>query len=648
MEYKISYFKSIADKSPSEISILELLEAIKTGKFKGKIDKLRKEAISGKRDLIKRSLPAVTISGIFKNGHKAENLVSHSGLIQIDLDKVKDLPKIIETLKNDKYTFACFTSPSGNGIKVIVKIQTGISLHIQQFKDLEHYYLKTYSLKIDQQCKDVTRLMFVSFDENLSHNPDSIQWGNDYQNLFQEILKQINKYENFNEGNRNKYVFKLACKCREKEIPFDYTLKEIINKYKSETFLENEITNTVKSSYNNSGKTNNGNIKEEIDSPEKEINTSKFYAVISYLKNNFVFRFNEVLSEFEFREKDKEQFETLNEYELYTHLRLKSINISMNDLLAILRSKFVEHYNPFKNYFESLSKWDGIIDHISRLCNYITAVDQERFNKHLKKALVRCIACSLGYNFNKHAFIIVGGQNGGKSTFIRNLCPSKLKDYYSENISTDKDGLISLCENIIINLDELAALQKTEINALKNILSKDAVKVRKPYDKKQTVSKRRANFFGSTNKDEFLTDETGSVRWLCFEIIKIDWNYVNDVDIDLVWAQAYTLLLEGFKGELSSTEIEENEEANSNYQQRTSEMELIQKHFAPATKNDEFAEAFTATDVLENLQKKTTVLNNSSSQKIGKALAELGFEKVSERIGDSKMPKKVYWVKLNA
>ena len=212
MENKISFFKSIADKSPSEISILELLEAIKTGKFKGKIEKLRKEAISGKRDHIKRSLSAVTISGLFKNGHKAENLVHHSGLLQIDFDKVKEIQKAIESLKNDKYTFACFISPSGNGIKVIVKILPDISLHLHQFKELEYYYLKTYNLKVDPLCKNVNRLMYVSFDENLHHNPDSIQWENDFQKLFQEALNQINKFETFIEGNRNEFVFKLVCK----------------------------------------------------------------------------------------------------------------------------------------------------------------------------------------------------------------------------------------------------------------------------------------------------------------------------------------------------------------------------------------------------------------------------------------------------
>lgn len=389
------------------------------------------------------------------------------------------------------------------------------------------------------------------------------------------------------------------------------------------------------------------NLSEKNIIPEKPTNeTSRFYQVESYLNSKFYFRYNEVSNEVEYKEKTVKEFQLLNENNLYRHLQLNNVSFSQNNLLALLRSDFVPSFNPFTDYFESLPKWDEQTDHISNLCNYIKAKEQDRFNRHFKKALVRCVACALGRDFNKQAFILIDKQNSGKTSFIRWLCPEKLDKYYTENISTDKDTLISLSENFIINLDELAGLHRTEINALKSMLSKDSIKTRKPFDKKPTTSKRRANFFGSTNKDEILTDETGNVRWLCFELLSIDWNYRTAIDINLVWTQAYTILLQGYKYQLTANEIAENENANAEFQHQSLEMELLQKYFAPAKKGDELAEAYTATDILEKISSKTTLSHNLSKINIGKALILLGFKKETERLGETKMPTKVYWAKF--
>ena len=92
-------------------------------------------------------------------------------------------------------------------------------------------------------------------------------------------------------------------------------------------------------------------------------------------------------------------------------------------------------------------------------------------------------------------------QNSGKTTFIRFLCPPALKNYMTENISFDKDSLIALIENFIINLDELATFSKVEINSLKSILSKSFIKERHPFERKAKKLSRRASFIGSTKHD---------------------------------------------------------------------------------------------------------------------------------------------------
>jgi predicted P-loop ATPase/Zn ribbon nucleic-acid-binding protein len=370
----------------------------------------------------------------------------------------------------------------------------------------------------------------------------------------------------------------------------------------------------------------------------KEINEKKislFAKVEQYLNELYDIRYNEISNEIEYKQKEDLDFKPLNENTIYRVLQHNNIKFSMANLLALLRSDFVKVHNPFKDYFDSLPKWNAQtdIDHIEKLSTYIQAKEPERFKTHFKKMLVRSIACALTNGvFNKQAFILVHDkQNSGKSTFCRWLCPTKLKNYYAENISIDKDSLISLSENIFINLDELATLSKVELNTLKSMFSKDYIKIRRPFERKPCVSPRRANFIGSTNKTEFLTDETGSVRWLCFDIDGINWDYQNDMDIDKVWSQAYSLFKDDFKYQLNEDEVRENETVNKDFQISTPEMELVQQNYLPANK-EKHEVFYTTSELLQNLTAKYVHVKLNTVN-LGKALKILGFDKGQKFIG---------------
>lgn len=376
---------------------------------------------------------------------------------------------------------------------------------------------------------------------------------------------------------------------------------------------------------------------------------SKFEKVEELIAENFELRFNEVSNEIEFRRRNEEQseFDVLNENNVYRFLQHNNIEFSMAKLTSLLRSDFVLRFNPFRNYFEQLPPWDPQrdADYITKLCTYLPVKDPDRFQLQFRKALVRVVACALqDVIINKQALILVHEeQNSGKTTFIRWRCPPALNKYIAENISTDKDSLIALSDNFIINMDELATLSRAEINTLKSMFSKETIKVRRPYDKNATAVPRRASFFGSTNKAEFLTDETGSVRWLCFELTdRINWDYKQDLNIDDIWRQAYSLYKSGFKYELTPEEIQANEQANRQYQVTTPEIELIQKNYAPGTKEQHDA-FYQATDFLNNLTEKcpTARLNLNN---IGKALKILGFERSCKR--SDKYPVKGYFIKF--
>jgi predicted P-loop ATPase len=345
----------------------------------------------------------------------------------------------------------------------------------------------------------------------------------------------------------------------------------------------------------------------------------------------------------EYKFKEESIYNPFNESNLYVELLSNNYNTSQANLTALLRSDFVLSFDPIKDYFKELPAWDQKTDYIKQLCDFIKINDHTRFDNHFKKALVRCIACTLDGYINKHAFILIGGQSSGKTYLTRWLCPDPLKDYIAENINTDKDSLIALSENFFIIMDELASLAKKEINSLKSIFTKDKVKVRRPFDRRVTTTVRRANFFGSTNNEEFLSDETGSVRWLCFKIDSIDFNYSNVIDKNGLWTQAYHLYKNGYKYELTREELLENEIINSNHQNSTQEIELIQKHYEPS--NEATGGKFvTPTDIMNQLGTKYGNNIRISNVGLGKALTFLKFERVTRKQNNGKFSIKGYFV----
>jgi predicted P-loop ATPase len=172
-------------------------------------------------------------------------------------------------------------------------------------------------------------------------------------------------------------------------------------------------------------------------------------------------------------------------------------------------------------------------------------------------------------------------------------------------------------------------LSKQEINSLKSYFSKTQINERLPYDRKNSIINRTCSFIGSTNMDEFLNDETGSVRWLCFRISSINWDYSANIDINRLWAQAHALAQDKtFECELTREDIAANEERNRDFQILSREKALIHK-FLRTPANEKEAEFMNATDIELYLREKTAD-QKLTTIGIGKAMRGLGYERVKE------------------
>lgn len=409
-------------------------------------------------------------------------------------------------------------------------------------------------------------------------------------------------------------------------------------------------------------------INEKKETAQNKESSALITRVEQYISKRYEIYFNVVANKYMYREKDEKEFKILSEDNIYRELQKSHLRYSLSDLKSLMKSDFVTKKNVFTDYFENLHAWDGV-DHIKKLSEYITIREisrdineKERFINMFRKMFVRSVACSLEASFNKQCFTFVGpGQNVGKSTFLRWSCPPELRDYYTENIGTSKDDLIALTENFIVNMDELATLSKHDINALKSVMSKHRVKVRLPYGARTELLQRRCNFVASTNRSEFLDDETGSVRWVCFWVEKINFDYDKDLDINKVWAQAYHLFKNTkFNYQLTPAEVEQNEKANKTFMIRSTEMELIMKFITPSKENeydipgnksrnedDEDKIHFkSATEILIHLNHKSNTNIKLYPANVGKSLKMLGFEQCTKYIKDSGMSIKGYFVRF--
>ncbi len=377
-------------------------------------------------------------------------------------------------------------------------------------------------------------------------------------------------------------------------------------------------------------------IEKHEEEQEQEIYTI-FHKVEDYLDENYDLRYNTIKLDVEISQKGADQWESVNIDALWIELQKKEIKIAISALQSIIRSSFIAQYNPLKEYFNRLPKWNNNQkDFIKQYANYVKLLPNENlqdFENHLKKWLVRVVRSIFEESFfNKQAFVLADngkGQNIGKTTYLRNLMSPKLREYIAEDIGTDKDGRILLCKNMLINLDELATLNRTEINHLKAYFTKTQINERLPYDRKNTIIARVASFMGSTNQTTFLRDETGSVRWLIFGVQSIDWAYSKDFDIDNLWAQAYALYKnKNFNCTMTREDIEANERRNKKYQVISVEQELISKFFRhpnPADDGLHNVDFMTATEIGVYLKVNGMLSKTPSNVMIGKALHALGY-----------------------
>ena len=683
---KSTIFKNFNEVSEQK-DFLKILEDIKSGTYKNAITYLRKSLADDKKEAAeraKKSLPAFTPSATFKGGRKMEFLTNYNGLMVLDIDKLEKekLQQCKTKIRMDDFVFASFVSPSGNGIKIFVKVSTNKEQHKETFLALQRYFEELLAVEIDKSGKDITRLCFFSYDPELylNINAEIFAPGSDenQQNLPPEKPKTKSQkpttddtlliYEHtvrftenkvrFEEGNRNNFVFALANNLNRKGISESMALGYILADY---GYDAKEVTTAVQSAYQNTAehntdtfqpktksaksvqsvsiktnsgessatKTNDGNFSDDEEEQPSYIDKLEMF-----LNNRYNFRYNKVLGKLEFKTLKATKWKPMTDFSENSILReiLKAkVKCSINSLRNLLHSDYCQIYDPFVAYFENLTENEDETDYIELLADTITTTRQDLWRICFKKWFVAMVACVLDEKQVNQTVIVFSGKQGlGKTTWIEKLMPKQLKEYiFSGTINpSNKDTLIHLAECMLINLDELENLNRSEIGSLKEIITKTHIRMRKAYGHNNENMPRRASFAGSVNTAQFLNDTTGSRRFLCFEVEHIE--YTHEIDINKVYAQALQLKEDGFRHWFNQEEIKEINQNNEQYQLRSPEEELLLTWFEPADKN-KAQYYFNTTQIANILSTKGGIaITETTVRKIGMALKKHGFQRISK------------------
>jgi hypothetical protein len=270
MTHKVTIFKNIKETiTPYHVELDLILNRIKDGSdSKVLVQKIRKEKRKAERNELKKQLPAICFSGTF-NKRADNSLIVHSGIICLDFDGYPNFKLLMEdkeSLSSNKYVYSVFVSPSGNGLKVLVKIPQDAENHTKYFNSLENYFNSEY---FDKTSKNISRVCYESFDPIIHINPKSSLWDKieeeeyvevskhkdpltipitDENKIVDILLKWWTKKFPMTNGQRNQNTYVLASALN------DYGINKslasyVLGQFSTKDFTNNEIERTITSAY---------------------------------------------------------------------------------------------------------------------------------------------------------------------------------------------------------------------------------------------------------------------------------------------------------------------------------------------------------------------------------------------------------------
>ncbi len=265
----ITIFRNIHETStPFYRDIDFILNRIKLGASESLVQAVRAEKSKQARQELKKKLPAICFSGTFKK--RADSaIIQHSGFICLDFDNYDNAKQMLQDRQKimaDPYTYAIFTSPGGDGLKVIVKIPPNVEQHREYFQGLDKHFANK---RFDKTSLNVSRVCYESYDPKMYLNKDSLvfdkvelkereqQTGQvdlasipirDESKIIDILLKWWERKYPMTEGVRNQHAYVLSAAFNDFGVDKSMA-EEVLMRYAAPDFPASEIRTTINSAY---------------------------------------------------------------------------------------------------------------------------------------------------------------------------------------------------------------------------------------------------------------------------------------------------------------------------------------------------------------------------------------------------------------
>ena len=323
------------------------------------------------------------------------------------------------------------------------------------------------------------------------------------------------------------------------------------------------------------------------------------------------------------------------------------VNISVGEMWTALKSDMVPAVHPIRAWLDELHPYThdqpDWIDLVASQVRVKPSGDEARGDKAkgeelwracFKKWFVAMVASWMKDEVVNHTVLVLVGRQGiFKTTWLDRLIPPALRAYSSKlplSGQISKDDRLRLCENAMLNIDELDAICGREMNIVKSLLTSTDVNERAAYGRLKERRVRLASFCASTNNREFLTDITGNRRWLPFEVESIENPFYALIPYERMYAQAKALVEEGtYSYWFDMEEIEVLDKHNENFRAQENEEQLLPILFdVPAEGKGKF---MTTAEISERLITYGNIKKPMSLSKLGTLLGRANFK--NKRVG---------------
>ena len=350
--------------------------------------------------------------------------------------------------------------------------------------------------------------------------------------------------------------------------------------------------------------------------------------IIDKLKDEYEFRFNLGNQRMSFRKLTENSYKYFTDCDfnsIRVNLGLTGIPCSKENLRSIIFSDQWPQYDPYKEFLAHLTLWDGH-DYIADLVATVQTDDDEYWEWCLRKWLVATVG---GWGkekvVNQTAMIFCGKQGIGKSTWFVNILPDELKEYYGSGYldPRDKESKVQLSELCLFNMDEVENLRAKNIESVKEFLTKPSMYFRRAYTTLSQNYPRRCSFCGTANGINILHDITGNRRFLCQNVLSIDY-LLKGINHAQLYAQAYQLFRTGFQYWFDKKEQVIVEQHNARFRVTSLEEDLIVTYYEACQDGDTGSKRMQAHEITAHLQSKVPYAKLSPVT-IGRILSSKGF-----------------------